>query len=142
MKNKNLVTPSIMFSIGSVGYGLLEVVWRGKTHPSMLIAGGISFCSLAVISNGMKDMHFLYKCLFGSAVITSVELIFGCVCNLWLHMNVWDYSYIPFNLEGQICLLYTVLWAIVCVAAIPFSGIVYNKLKTILSHNLETNHQN
>ena len=68
----------------------------------------------------------------GAAVITSVELIFGCICNLWLRMNVWDYSYIPLNLEGQICLLYTVLWAILCVVAIPFSEKVYNKLKTSL----------
>ena len=141
MKNNKYITPSIMFSIGSVGYGLVEVIWRGETHPSMLIAGGISFCSLAVISKGMKDMRFLYKCVMGAAAITSVELIFGCVFNLWLHMNVWDYSYIPLNLEGQICLLYTVLWAILCVGAIPFSEIVYNKLKTSLSQNFKNEHK-
>lgn len=133
MKNKNYVTPSIMFSIGSVGYGLIEVIWRGETHPSMLLAGGICFCSLAVISKAMNGLRFLYKCIFGSAVITSVELIFGCIFNIWLHMKVWDYSYIPFNLDGQICLLYSVLWGFLCILAIPFAGRVYNRLNNSLS---------
>jgi len=133
MKRNKFVTPPIMFLIGCVGYGLLEVIWRGETHPSMLLAGGISFCSLAVISKRMKDMHFLYKCIIGSVAITAIELIFGCIFNIWLRMNVWDYSYIPLNFDGQICFLYSVIWAILCTGAIPFSEILYNKLKVSLS---------
>jgi len=133
MKRNKYITILIIFLIGCVGYGLIEVIWRSKTHPSMLLAGGISFCSLAVIAKGMKNMHFLYKCIIGSVAITTVELVFGCIFNIWLHMNVWDYSYIPLNFDGQICFLYTVLWAILCAVAIPFSRILYNKLRTSLS---------
>ena len=30
------------FLIGAVGYPLLELAWRGHTHPSMALAGGMS----------------------------------------------------------------------------------------------------
>ena len=29
------------FLIGAVGYPALEVLWRGRTHPSMALAGGL-----------------------------------------------------------------------------------------------------
>ena len=31
----------VLFSIGAMGYGLIEILWRGYTHWSMLTAGGI-----------------------------------------------------------------------------------------------------
>ena len=33
----------VLFSIGAMGYGLIEILWRGYTHWSMLTAGGICF---------------------------------------------------------------------------------------------------
>ena len=34
---------SFLFLFGGVGYGLVELIWRGRTHPSMVITGGICF---------------------------------------------------------------------------------------------------
>ena len=36
-------TNFLLFSFGALGYGLIEILWRGHTHPSMLTAGGICF---------------------------------------------------------------------------------------------------
>ena len=36
----------------------------------------------------------------------------------WLGLHIWDYSSLPFNLLGQICLPFTVLWfflALLCI---------------------------
>ena len=46
-------------------------------------------------------------------VVTGIEFVSGCIVNLWLGWNVWDYSHMPFNLLGQICLPFSLLWVLV-----------------------------
>ena len=104
------VADGIVFGTGALGYGLIEVAWRGHTHWAMLLAGGVCLRLLGACGRRMQDAPTLYKCIAGGGIITGVELVIGCVCNLWLHMGIWDYSAMPFNLGGQICLLYSVLW--------------------------------
>lgn len=106
----------LIFSIGAVGYCLIELLWRGYTHPSMGVAGGFSFCLIAIIQKRLKPLKFIYRCIASGLGITAIELIFGGVFNLWLGYGVWDYSLMPINLFGQVCLLYTVLW---CFLAAP-----------------------
>ena len=125
-KNKRGLT---IFSIGACGYGLIEVIWRGHTHPSMLCAGGLSFLGLSVIAQRMKKVGILLKSVVGSALITSIEFIFGVIFNIILKKNVWDYSKMPFNIKGQVCILYSFLWMLLCIAAIPFAGKVSLKLQ-------------
>ncbi len=100
----------LIFSIGAVGYCLLELLWRGFTHPSMGLAGGLSFCLIAVIQKYCKPLKFIYRCILSGLGITVIEFIFGSIFNLWLDRNVWDYNIMPFNILGQVCLAYTVLW--------------------------------
>ena len=75
-------------------------------------------------------MGYILRGLTGSLIITSVELLFGCIFNIWLKMNVWDYSRFRLNLLGQICLLYSTLWGIL---SIPVS-VLCIKLKGIFEH--------
>ena len=44
----------LIFSIGACGYGLIEILWRGYTHWSMLGAGGLSFLGLSGIACKIK----------------------------------------------------------------------------------------
>ena len=50
------------------------------------------------------EMAFWKQCIIGSFVVTGIEFVSGCIVNLWLGWNVWDYSHLPLNLLGQICL--------------------------------------
>ena len=119
----------VLFGLGAFSYGLLEVIWRGNSHWSMMLAGGICFTAFSFISERLKSVPLLYKCILGSLTITLTELIFGLVFNVGLGLAVWDYSNIPLNLFGQICLLFSVLWGFLSAFAIPFSGIVIKTLK-------------
>lgn len=94
-----------------------------------MIAGGLSFTLFSLISEKLKGIPFLYKCILGSLAVTSIELVFGLVFNIALGFKVWDYSDIPLNLFGQICLLFSVLWGFLCILAVPFSGMVIRFLK-------------
>ena len=74
----------MLFSIGAVGYGLIEIIWRGYTHWSMLGAGGICFMFFGTLSDKLKKAGLFAKSLIGSGFITAIEFIFGVVFNIIL----------------------------------------------------------
>ena len=54
----------------------------------------------------------------GACLVTVLELITGLIVNRWLGLQVWDYSGLPMNFLGQICLYYFVLWIPLSAAAV------------------------
>lgn len=108
--------------IGSVGYSLIEVLWRGFTHWTMGITGGVGFLMLYLTDLRMEGRGLFQRCLAGSAVLTSVEFISGCLVNCIFQMNVWDYSQRIGNVLGQVCPLYSFLWFLLCIPAMPLSA--------------------
>ena len=107
--------PFLTFIIGGIGYCLLEVLWRGYTHPSMAAVGGICFMGICRINAHLKKKSVFKRAFLCSLLITGVELISGIILNIVFKMNVWDYSTLPLNLFGQICLYYWILWFLLCV---------------------------
>ncbi len=105
----------MIFFMGAAGYASLEKLFRGFTHWTMFVAGGIVFVILYYINSKNEDAPLGQKCLAGAVIITMVELATGCVVNLWLGWNVWDYSAYPLNFMGQICLAFTALWFFLCI---------------------------
>jgi len=93
------------------------VLWRGYTHWSMFFVGGICFLFIGFIHTASRRCLFI-RCFMCSLAITLTELISGYLVNLVLKMNVWDYSGYPYNLKGQICLLYSVLWGLLSIIAV------------------------
>lgn len=100
----------ILFIIGGGGYFLLEIFWRGYSHWTMFVLGGLCVVALFFVFTRMHNTPILVKALIGGALITVMEFLAGCVVNLLLNWNVWSYANAPFNLLGQICLPYTLLW--------------------------------
>ncbi len=101
----------LIFLAGSFGYPAIELLWRGRTHYSMALAGGLCLVLInRVCCEKMRNKKISYRCLMGSAIITGVEFAVGLVFNDWMGLNVWDYSNMPLNLMGQVCLPYSVLW--------------------------------
>lgn len=111
-------TDGFIFLAGSCAYPTLEMIWRGKTHYSMAIAGGLCLYLINKVCCEKMEKRPLYeKCLIGSGIITGVELAIGVVVNQVLNFNVWDYSDMPLNILGQVCLPYTLLWFGLCIPA-------------------------
>ena len=111
---------ALIYSIGALGYSVLEILWRGYTHWTMGVVGGLCFSFIYKVNSVFKKGSLMLKCFIGSGVITVVEFISGVVINIILKWNVWDYSSFRFNIKGQVCLLYSVLWFILCM---PLSGV-------------------
>lgn len=109
----------VLFSVGGAIYIIMELLWRGYSHWSMFIVGGLCFVLIGLINEYYNyDMPLVKQMIIGACIVTAVEFISGCIVNLWLDWNVWDYSDMPFNILGQICLPYTALWFLLSGVAI------------------------
>ncbi|MBQ8641066.1 MAG: hypothetical protein IJ480_02515 [Clostridia bacterium] len=107
---------------GGVIYAFLEIFWRGYTHWSMILAGACAAVMLYWIRENLPAAPLLLRCLLGAAGITLVELVIGCVVNLWWGLEVWNYSDMPLNLWGQICPAFSALWFLLCIPAFWLCG--------------------
>ena len=100
--------------LGVIGGGIyynLELIWRSYSHWTMFLLGGICFIALGLINELLSwDTPLISQTVIGSLIITTLEFITGCVVNLWLGWNVWDYSNLPYNLLGQISLFSSIGW--------------------------------
>lgn len=117
-----------LFCVGGVGYGIIEILWRGYTHWTMMILGGISFLAIYYINIYFFDMGIILKAILGAAFITLAELVTGIIVNIVLKWDIWNYSKLPFNVKGQICLLYSVFWIALCFVLIPICNAINNKI--------------
>jgi len=104
------------FLMGFFLYSLVEIAGRGYTHWTMAVTGGL-ILALLYGMNRSGTLSMIRCCFAGSLLITGVEFCVGIFDNLIMHWNVWDYSDLPFNLMGQICLPFSFAWFFLCIPA-------------------------
>ena len=110
-KVKQIVKYIFLGVIGGGIYYNLELIWREHSHWTMFLLGGICFIALGLINELLSwDTPLISQMVIGSLIITTLEFLTGCVVNLWLGWNVWDYSNLPYNLLGQISLFSSIGW--------------------------------
>ena len=108
-----------LFFFGGIAYLIVELLWRGYSHVSMFILGGLCFVFLGLLNEKYtRDIPLVIQMIIGTFIITFLEFIAGCILNIHLHLNIWDYSKMPFNIMGQICLPYMFLWFLLSPIAI------------------------
>lgn len=100
----------LIFSIFGLTYGLIEILWRGYTHPSMVIVGGICGLLIGLLNEKNKKKNLLLQMVEGMVIVTVLEFVSGIILNLCLGLNVWDYSNMRFNLLGQVCPQFCIAW--------------------------------
>lgn len=114
-----------LFWFGGATYVALEVIWRGYSHWTMLLLAGVLFIIIGLLNEIWSwNLKFRYQVLISTAIATILELFTGLIVNVCLRWNVWDYSNVPFNFLGQICLPYTFLWIALSVVAIILDDVL------------------
>jgi len=114
---RNLPVFISIFTFGGITYSSLEVAYRGSSHWTMTITGGLCFFMLYMIAIYIKA-SFWKKAAFGAFLITCTEFVVGIIVNKVLGWEIWDYSDLPFNFMGQICLGFTIMWVGLSVVSI------------------------
>ena len=132
MQQTNTRRPGEALLCGSVGgavYYVIELTWRGHSHWTMALLGGVLFVILGGVGRRLGEQAPLWlQGALGGAVVTACELSAGIWINLVLGLNVWDYSRMPCNLLGQICLPYALLWAPLSAGAIRLDRLLRRAL--------------
>ena len=121
MKNIEYMTALVT---GGLIYGGIELLFRGFTHWSMLLTGGVCFLIFHIIFRS-RSASMLVKCLASCGIITTLEFGVGCLVNLEFGMRIWDYSAHIFNLLGQICLLFSAIWFLMGVPMAIYSRFLF-----------------
>ncbi|MBE5955571.1 MAG: hypothetical protein E7253_03870 [Lachnospiraceae bacterium] len=112
MKNYySALEPLFFLFFGGITYYLIEILYRGRSHYSMFLCGGLSFYCISLFNRRYSSsLHLITRMILCTFIITSLELLFGTIFNLYLHKQVWDYSNQYFNYKGQICLTFSIFW--------------------------------
>ena len=135
---EKVVTYFSLFLFGGASYYYMEVCTRGYSHISMLICGGICFLFVGEYSerlfkkqNGYKPLDLFKIAVVGAIVITGLELITGVIVNQKLNLNIWNYRELRANVKGQICPMFTGIWAIISL----FCAYVYRLINLLIPEN-------
>ena len=94
----------------------IEIVTMGLT--TIWFAGG-SLMAAVVSAIGAPLWLQLIRCM---VFVTSMEFITGIIVNKWLHLQVWDYSRLPLQLFGQICVPFIIIFSGLAAVGIVLSG--------------------
>lgn len=95
---------------------------------------------LIILLNRYKNSKL--KLFFSGAILGSiVEYVLSFAMEAIYSNRFWDYSYTKYNLNGRICVTYTIFWAILSVALTkyirPLIDIVINKINSTIRKKLE-----
>lgn len=107
-----------IFMTGGMIYYFMEITTRGYSHYSMIICGGAATLLCGGLNQVFTGMGVLPQMVLSSVIISELEFFTGYLVNIVLKYNVWDYSDLPFNLMGQICIQYSILWMFLSLAII------------------------
>lgn len=114
----------IVFLTGAAGYSMIEYLFRGYTHWSMVLTGGACLLTFYFYTEEFKDTPTLAKAAVGALIFTGFEFAVGIVVNVWFGWNVWNYSRQIGNVMGQICPKYTLAWFIICLTLLSVWEII------------------
>ena len=89
---------------------------RGFLNGPLCPIYGVGVAAIVWCGSQIENWAVLYVV---SAVVTSlIELVTGYVMEKLFHTRWWDYSGMPLNIGGYICLPFSLLWGVACVIII------------------------
>lgn len=120
MKNLNIALKYLtLFLIGGIAYYFIEILYRGYSHFSMIIVGGLCFILIGSIDEfSNKEIPLLLQMIISVFIIDIIELFSGIIINKLLLLDVWDYSSLRYNFLGQISLRSSIAWFFLSLLAI------------------------
>ncbi|MBR5516680.1 MAG: hypothetical protein IKU53_01790 [Firmicutes bacterium] len=103
-----------VFILGGYTYAMIEILFRGYTHWTMVLTGGACILTMYMLMEWLMNAPLVVGALACALIITFYELCVGILVNLKFGWQVWDYSDMPGNIMGQICPTFTILWFLLC----------------------------
>lgn len=88
-----------------------KFVNRGFLNGPVCPIYGVGMLIVVLCLWNLRDRPLLL--FLGSALLTTaLEFVTGFVLERFFHDKCWDYSDMPFNIKGYVCLKFTILWGL------------------------------
>ena len=88
-----------------------KFVNRGFLNGPVCPIYGVGMLIVVLCLWNLRDRPLLL--FLGSALLTTaLEFVTGFVLERFFHDKWWDYSDMPFNIKGYVCLKFTILWGL------------------------------
>ena len=113
---------------GGLLYILIETLWRGYSHWTMFVVGGLCFFLVGAINEVTPKMALVKQMALSCVIITAIEFLSGCILNIGLGLDIWDYSDEFGNLFGQICLKHSCYWFLLSLVGIVLDDYIRYRL--------------
>jgi len=122
---------AVLFYAGGAAYLTIELLYRGRSHGSMFLAGGTCFLLIGHLNHVHPKLPLPARAAVGALIVTMVEFAEGLLVNR--EYGVWDYRDQPGNLMGQICPLFSAFWIPLSLLALCLYGLMEAHMETKLS---------
>lgn len=113
---------------------------RGFLNGPICPIYGFGLIGVVLLLRPVQDNLLLLY--LGSVVVTTlIEWATGFLLEKIFHAKWWDYSNMPLNIGGYVCLLFSLIWGVACMAIVrwihPLIFGVVNRLPRLLMYILD-----
>ena len=121
---------------GIARYGVLESRQSFLYGPFCAIYGIGAIIMIISLQYFKKNYNTLFigGCIVGSIV----EYLISWIGEMILHVKWWDYSKMPLNINGRICLLYAVFWGFLSLYLMVSVNPKIDKLINLIKEKVNT----
>ena len=121
---KRVIKYIAIFLIFDIAYYAIEKIFSGNSNWSSLIMGGIGGLLFSDINKYYTYETSPWKqILLATIIMIFIELFFGLILRA-MGFQYWDYSDRFMNVEGLICLRYSLYWLFLSPIAIGLDDLI------------------
>ena len=109
----------VLFIAFSALYVWIEIMFRNRSDRSMIALSGVLGVILGLLNNIIPwSMTLVQQALIGGfLIVTPMEYIVGKYL-VNQDLSIWNYTNMPLNIDGQICLPFTFIWCVISLGVI------------------------
>lgn len=87
---------------------------------------------IACLESFQSNLLLLY--ISSVILVTVLEGVTGWAMDKLFHNKWWDYSKLPFNIGGYVCLLFSLIWGVACVFIVYFVHPLIHQVLSLIPH--------
>lgn len=126
----NLYHGIILFAVYSFIGWIIEVVYRSAKQKKFINAGflhgtfipiyGFGAAFVIILEYFLDPYNVVVRLIVYGIVLTLVEYLVGYLFEKIFKLKLWDYSENAFNIQGRICLLFSIFWTMIAFLFVTF----------------------
>ena len=104
---------------------------RGFLNGPLCPIYGIGVTAIVTLMDAYMD-NLLLLFLLSGILVTALEWVTGFLLEVLFHHKWWDYSKMPLNLNGYVCLPFSLLWGAACTLIVKYIHPLLWKLLSLI----------